>query len=123
MTKPLKVLVFSYYWPPAGGPGVQRWLYFAKYLAEFGVQSTLVVPHGAQYPQLDDALMAEIPTDVRVHRVSISEPYRWISWLFPQSTKNLSRGIVPKKTQSNPAVVALDTGKLLGARRSSGVGE
>ena len=97
MPKPLKVLIFSYYWPPAGGPGVQRWLYFAKYLAEFGVQPTLVVPHGAQYPQLDDALMAEIPTDVRVHRVSISEPYRWISWLFPQSTKNLSRGIVPKK--------------------------
>ncbi|MGA1340811.1 MAG: hypothetical protein ACO30S_05030 [Flavobacteriaceae bacterium] len=95
MPKPLKVLIFSYYWPPAGGPGVQRWLYFAKYLAEFGVQPTLVVPQGAQYPQIDEALVAEIPTDVRVQRVPISEPYRWISWLFPQSTKNLTRGIVP----------------------------
>ena len=97
MPKPLKVLIFSYYWPPAGGPGVQRWLYFAKYLAEFGVQPTLVVPQGAQYPQIDEALVAEIPADVRVQRVPISEPYRWISWLFPQSTKNLTRGIVPTK--------------------------
>ena len=97
MPKPLKVLIFSYYWPPAGGPGVQRWLYFAKYLAEFGVQPTLVVPQGAQYPQIDEALEAEIPADVRVQRVPISEPYRWVSWLFPQSTKNLTRGIVPTK--------------------------
>lgn len=32
-----KVLIISYYWPPAGGPGVQRVLKFAKYLPEFGI--------------------------------------------------------------------------------------
>jgi hypothetical protein len=33
-----KVLIITYYWPPAGGPGVQRWLKFVKYLTEFGVE-------------------------------------------------------------------------------------
>jgi hypothetical protein len=30
-----KVLIITYYWPPAGGPGVQRWLKFVKYLPDF----------------------------------------------------------------------------------------
>jgi len=29
-----KVLIITYYWPPSGGSGVQRWLKFAKYLPE-----------------------------------------------------------------------------------------
>ncbi|MFQ3174086.1 MAG: hypothetical protein ACI8W0_001195, partial [Flavobacterium sp.] len=33
-----KVLIITYYWPPAGGPGVQRWLKFVKYLPDFGIQ-------------------------------------------------------------------------------------
>ena len=96
MPKPLKVLIFSYYWPPAGGPGVQRWLYFAKYLGSCGVTPTIVVPQGAHYPQIDEALSQDIPSEVKVHRVPITEPYRWISWCLPSATKNLSRGIVPK---------------------------
>ena len=36
---PKKVLIIAYYWPPAGGPGVQRWLKFVKYLQEFGIES------------------------------------------------------------------------------------
>jgi len=35
---PNKVLILTYYWPPSGGAGVQRWLKFAKYLPEFGWQ-------------------------------------------------------------------------------------
>ena len=31
-----KVLIITYYWPPSGGAGVQRWLKFSKYLPEFG---------------------------------------------------------------------------------------
>ncbi len=33
-----KLLLITYYWPPAGGAEVQRSLKFAKYLPEFGVQ-------------------------------------------------------------------------------------
>ena len=105
MPKPLKVLIFSYYWPPAGGPGVQRWLYFAKYLGSCGVTPTIVVPQGAHYPQIDEALSLDIPSEIKVHRVPITEPYRWISWCLPSATKNLSRGIVPKKPGLIPGLL------------------
>ena len=42
-----KVLVISYYFPPAGGPGVQRWLKFVKYLRDEGYEPVLYVPQGA----------------------------------------------------------------------------
>ena len=32
-----RVLVITYYWPPSGGAGVQRWLKFVKYLSMSGV--------------------------------------------------------------------------------------
>jgi hypothetical protein len=35
-TGPEKVLIITYYWPPSGGAGVQRWLKFTKYLPSSG---------------------------------------------------------------------------------------
>ena len=31
-----RLLIITYYWPPTGGSGVQRWVKFSKYLPEFG---------------------------------------------------------------------------------------
>lgn len=70
-----RVLVIAYYWPPAGGPGVQRWLKFAKYLPDCGWEPTLVVPDGAAYPVLDESLAEDVPDGLAVHRVPIFEPY------------------------------------------------
>ena len=42
--KTKKILIISYYWPPAGGPGVQRWLKFIKYLPNFGWEPTVFIP-------------------------------------------------------------------------------
>ena len=70
-----RVLIVAYYWPPAGGPGVQRWLKFAKYLPEHGWAPTLVVPEGAAYPVLDPSLEQEIHPDLEVVQVPIFEPY------------------------------------------------
>lgn len=70
-----RVLIVAYYWPPAGGPGVQRWLKFAKYLPEHGWAPTLVVPEGAAYPVLDPSLEQEVHPDLEVTRVPIFEPY------------------------------------------------
>ena len=33
---PGRVLIISYYWPPTGGSGVQRWVKFSKYLPAEG---------------------------------------------------------------------------------------
>jgi len=72
-----KVLIITYYWPPSGGAGVQRWLKFAKYLPEFGyeVHILTVRPDRATYPQTDESLLQQVPKNVTVHCTDASDPY------------------------------------------------
>lgn len=88
-----KALVISYYFPPAGGPGVQRWLKFVKYLREFDVEPILYVPRGAAYPVTDDSLTTEIPAGIKIYRGKIFEP----SSLFPAG-KKVSAGFIDAST-------------------------
>ncbi len=64
-----KVLIITYYWPPSGGAGVQRWLKFSKYLPEFGWMPVILTvdPEFAAYPVTDYSLMADLPDSVKVH--------------------------------------------------------
>ena len=57
-----KVLIITYYWKPAGGPGVQRWLKFAKYLRNFGIEPIIYTPKNPTYPLIDEAI-ASRPTN------------------------------------------------------------
>ena len=72
-----KVLIITYYWPPSGGAGVQRWLKFAKYLPEFGydVHVLTVRPDRATYPQRDESLLQQVPANITVHCTDTSDPY------------------------------------------------
>ena len=70
-----KVLIITYYWPPAGGPGVQRWLKFVKYLRDFGWEPVVYTVENPSYPVLDTTLESEIPEGVEVIKKSIIEPY------------------------------------------------
>lgn len=72
-----KVLIITYYWPPSGGAGVQRWLKFAKYLPEFGWQPVILTvdPQYASYPQLDESLSAEVHPDCLVYTTKSFEFY------------------------------------------------
>jgi len=94
-----RVLVIAYYWPPAGGPGVQRWLKFTKYLPENGWQPELLVPQGAAYPVLDDSLAQEVDHNLAVHRVPIFEPYEAVMNLFKGSGKAERLGSVASKDE------------------------
>lgn len=71
-----KILIITYYWPPAGGPGVQRWLKFAKYLPEFGWKPIIYTPENPSYPLLDETLMKDVPEDIEIVRTKIWEPYQ-----------------------------------------------
>lgn len=90
-----KVLIISYYWPPAGGPGVQRWLKFAKYLPSYGVQPVMYVPENPHYPLVDASLETEIPKEVRVIKKPIWEPYTLSDIVSKNNTKEISSGIIP----------------------------
>jgi len=72
-----KVLIITYYWPPSGGAGVQRWLKFAKYLPEFGWQPIILTvdPEYASYPQSDESLLAEVDPDCLVYTTKSFELY------------------------------------------------
>jgi glycosyltransferase involved in cell wall biosynthesis len=96
-----KVLIITYYWPPAGGPGVQRWLKFVKYLPEFGIEPIVYVPENPTYPLVDEGLMNEVNPDLKIIKHRIAEPYAWASVFSKGDTKKISSGIIPhKKKQS-----------------------
>ena len=96
-----KILIITYYWPPAGGPGVQRWLKFVKYLPEFGIEPIVYCPENPNYPIVDESLLDEIQEDVTVIKQPIKEPYQFASFLSKKSSKKISSGVIPKaKKQS-----------------------
>ena len=70
-----RVLIISYYWPPTGGSGVQRWVKFAKYLPSEGWQPVIYTPENPEQLAVDESLAAEIPETVEVVKTHIVEPY------------------------------------------------
>jgi hypothetical protein len=71
-----KVLIITYYWPPSGGAGVQRWLKFSKYLREFGWEPVVYTPSNGEIPVLDLSLEKDIPVGMEVIKRPIWEPYQ-----------------------------------------------
>lgn len=96
-----KVLIITYYWPPAGGPGVQRWLKFVKYLRDFEVEPVVYIPENPNYPLIDKSFINEVPKDIEVIRQPIFEPYKLAAVLSKKNTKTISSGIIKQKEKQN----------------------
>ncbi|WP_452596552.1 glycosyl transferase family 1 [Pontimicrobium sp. MEBiC01747] len=95
-----KVLIITYYWPPAGGPGVQRWLKFVKYLPDFNIEPIVYCPENPNYPLIDKSLITDVAKDLTVIKQPIKEPYK-IASIFSKKSKTISKGIIPvEKKQS-----------------------
>ncbi|MGV6846678.1 MAG: glycosyl transferase family 1 [Lutibacter sp.] len=84
-----KVLIITYYWPPAGGSGVQRWLKFVKYFRNYNIEPVVFTAQNAAYPILDYSLENEIPASTQVVQQKIIEPYKWLS-AFKKSNRESS---------------------------------
>lgn len=95
-----KVLIITYYWPPAGGPGVQRWLKFVKYLREFAIEPVVYIPENPNYPILDEAIVQEIPKGIKIYKHPIIEPYTLARFLSRKKTKQISSGLIQAENQS-----------------------
>lgn len=89
--KPNKILIITYYWPPSGGPGVQRWLKFVKYLPEFGWKPTVFIPENPSYPIVDETLEKEVSGDLEIIKTKIWEPYQ-IAEFFGKDNKKFKAG-------------------------------
>lgn len=90
MTKK-RILIITYYWPPSGGSGVQRWVYFSKYLSRLGVEPVILTvdPEYATYPSLDESLQKEVE-GINVVRTKSFEPLQLYSKI---TTGNKKEGV------------------------------
>ncbi|QDP84381.1 glycosyltransferase family 4 protein [Chryseobacterium sp. SNU WT5] len=86
-----KILIITYYWPPAGGPGVQRWLKFVKYLPDFGWKPFVFIPENPSYPIVDETLEKEISNDLEIIKTKIWEPYQ-LAEFFGKDNKKFKAG-------------------------------
>ena len=96
-----KILIITYYWPPAGGPGVQRWLKFVKYLPDFGVQPIVYIPENPTYPIVDENLVNEVSEKAIILKQTIFEPYQLASFLSKNKTKKMNSGIIPNQKKQS----------------------
>ena len=97
-----KVLIISYYWPPAGGPGVQRWLKFCTYLPQFGIEPIVYIPENPSYPIIDHNFVNEVPKGIEIIKQPIFEPYNLASKLGgKKASKEISSGIIPDEAKQD----------------------
>lgn len=94
MKKNKKVLIITYYWPPASGPGVQRFLKISKYLNDFGWKPIILTVKNGSYPSFDPSLENEIPEWVEVHKTKTFEPFTIYNRLTGSKGKNLGTGLI-----------------------------
>ena len=93
MSSKKKVLIITYYWPPSGGSGVQRWLKFSKYLRDFNIEPVIYTVDNPSYPINDTSLESEIPLGLEVLKQPIFEPNYFLS-IFGNNKKKESAGFL-----------------------------
>ncbi len=95
-----KIILVSYYWPPAGGPGVQRWLSLAHRIQDLGMELTVIIPEKPFYPQIDESLSDSISKEIKVVKVRSIEPLLWVNQLSLGQSKNFSKGLISNENRS-----------------------
>lgn len=94
-----KILIITYYWPPAGGAGVQRWLKFVKYLAEMGFEVHIYTPENPEAPAQDESLLKDVPANAVIIKKPIWEPFT----IFKRLTNkkgNLNAGFLTEEKRN-----------------------
>jgi glycosyltransferase involved in cell wall biosynthesis len=95
-----RVLIITYYWPPSGGSGVQRWLKMSKYLPEYGWQPVIYTTENAEYPIIDPSLEKDVPANMEVIRRPIFEPYSFYKkFLGIKKEETIKMGFIHEKEQ------------------------
>ena len=93
-----RVLIITYYWPPSGGSGVQRWLKMSKYLPENDWQPVIYTTENAEYPIIDPSLEKDVAPEVEVIRRPIFEPYAFYKkFLGLKKEETVKMGFIQEK--------------------------
>lgn len=94
----IRLLVVTYYFPPAGGAGVQRVLKWVKYFRDFGIDPVVLTVDAGAYPKRDETLLEEVPEGVEVHRTGALDPFG----LYARITGRSRQEAVGEQLQSAP---------------------
>ena len=89
-----KVLILTYYWPPAGGPGVQRWLKFVKNLPALGWEPHVLTVRNGTYSATDEQLTAEVPGNVHVYKTKSRDPFRLYTLLKGKKDRSVPVALI-----------------------------
>ncbi len=100
-----RVLIITYYWPPSGGSGVQRWVKFAKYLPSEGWQPVIYTPENPELTAVDKTLSAEIPPEAEIIRRPIFEPYGIYRKLMGKGASTDIKTMIERSSSGDPASV------------------
>lgn len=95
-----RLLIITYYWIPSGGAGVQRWVKFVKYLRDFGWEPIVYTPMNPEYPSEDYTFEKDIPSDVRIIKTPIWEPYNIYRNLFGKKDEKINAGFISENKKS-----------------------
>lgn len=98
-----KVLIITYYWPPSGGSGVQRWLKFVKYLPSYQWEPHVFTPENPSFAVQDKSLEKDVPNEAEVLRMPIWEPYDLffrISGFFGSKKSATPTALVPSRKKT-----------------------
>ena len=96
-----KVLIISYYWPPSGGGGVQRWLKMTKYLPEYGWTPIIYTPSNGEAPVVDKSLIDQVHPEVEKICSPIWEPYTFYKkFTGKKASEKVYSGFINDKKES-----------------------
>lgn len=97
-----KVLIITYYWPPVGGAGVQRWLKFSKYFREFGWEPVIYTPSNPDFPIVDETLLNDVPADLTIIKTKITEPYDYYRKIMgKKKTETVNQGFLSEGKENS----------------------
>ncbi|MFM6933968.1 MAG: glycosyltransferase [Flavobacteriales bacterium] len=96
-----KVLIITYYWPPSGGSGVQRWLHFSRYLSQLGWEPIIYTPENAEAPITDESLIDSFTDSVHVIKYPIWEPFEVYKSLTGKKGQKIQTGFLNEGGKSD----------------------
>jgi glycosyltransferase involved in cell wall biosynthesis len=98
-----KVLILTYYWPPGGGAGVQRWLKFTKYMREFNYEPVIYTAENPEYPSIDESLYKDVPDNLTVLKTRVWEPYNlYKRFTLKKKGHRINAGFLNKDEKKGP---------------------
>jgi len=97
-----KIIIITYYWPPAAGPGVQRFLKIAKYLPQFGWKPYVITVKDGTYSSTDESLANDIPKEVEVFKTKTKEPFKIYEKLTGNKGGSKTVGMINMNPSKSP---------------------